>query len=198
MSTSYLNKEGNMSIAEKNLVEELSTGEVTLPKLGKLIAAIYIQTDSQGHKLDRLEKNLEDQKVVTEATLAQATKTNGRMNAAEPKIEALEEKVKSTFGCPGKCNDIEPKAIKALQLLEEHEQRMLKLEEPVKVRGIIWQGIVTTFTGVSAVLAVVFGFLYIPGVSEFIFKDKEERLIKMVVEQVQQQEKTHDNNSSKP
>lgn len=114
---------------------------------------------------------------------AQTTKTNGRVTALEQvvaplqstttRLSDLERKHLGVISCPGKCIDLEKQLISAISTIEEQDSRVRKLEEPVRVRGAIWHGIVSSFTGVSAVLAVVFGFLYIPGVSEHIFEQRE-------------------------
>jgi len=108
---------------------------------------------------------------------AQVTKTNWR-------VTALESKSATVIGCPGKCNTLAIELEEEIARAKAQEARLIKLEEPVRVRGAIWHGVVSSFTGMSAVLAVVFGFLYIPGVSEHLFKNRDVDIAKIVQEQI--------------
>lgn len=106
--------------------------------------------------------------------------TNGR-------VTALEKKHAGVVSCPGKCIDLEVQLIKAIDRVESQEGRLAKLEEPVRVRGAIWRGIVSSFAGVSAVLTVVFGFLYIPGVSDSLFSGRDVAIEQVVSQAVAQE-----------
>ena len=186
MNSRNLAQEDSMSIADRNLVDELSSGDVTMQKLGKVCAAIYLQVDVQGtqlreikevteehtEKLEALQTAQNAQKIVSDKTLEQTKATNGRVTKLEdaPKV----------VGCPGKCITLAEDLEREIARAKEQEVRLQKLEEPIKVRGAIWHGIVSSFTGVSAVLAVIFGFLCIPGVSDHLFKSRDEEVARIV------------------
>lgn len=178
------------------------------PLIRDQIKHLQASNDPRDHSMATILEVLVEVREDARETKVQTQRTNGRVTSLESKVSGLaqteakvadlERKHAGVVSCPGKCIDLEVQLLEAIAKVEAQEDRLVKLEEPVKVRGAIWHGIVSSFTGVSAVLAVVFGFLYIPGVSDRLFSHRDVAIEHAVSKAVAEEMSAHHEPSPPP